>query len=124
MKPIASAALLAALALTATAARAAPAPAPAPDPQAVARGQVLFNQVGCYQCHGYVGQGSTASGATLAPNPAPLAYYQAYVRNPRGQMPPYSAAILSDAQLADIHAYLRSIPVGRPAAEIPLLSGR
>ena len=98
--------------------------APSAEAQAVARGKAAFEQLGCYQCHGYVGQGSIASGVALAPNPQPLAYYQAYVRNPRAQMPPYSKAILSDAQLADIHAYLRSIPAGKVAAEIPLLSGR
>jgi ubiquinol-cytochrome c reductase cytochrome c subunit len=123
MKPIALAILAAALAVTmASPAAAAPAPTP-PDRQAVTRGQAAFTQLGCYQCHGYVGQGGMA-GAALAPNPLPLSYYQAYVRNPRGQMPPYSRAILSDPQLADIHAFLRSIPAGKPAEEIPLLSGR
>lgn len=122
MKPIHAAVIISLLALAAGPGMAAV--APAADPQAVARGKAAYETLGCYQCHGYVGQGSMASGAALAPNPQPLAYYQAYVRNPRGQMPPYSPAILSDAQLADIHAYLRSIPAGRSAAEIPLLSGR
>ena len=122
MKPILTTVLLAALTVSAEVAHAQP--GPAPDPQAVARGKTAYEQVGCYQCHGYVGQGSIASGATLAPNPKPLAFYQAYVRRPAAQMPPYSPAILSDAQLADIHAYLRSIPAGKVAADIPLLSGR
>ena len=121
MKTILSTAILAALTL-ATPALAQP--AGAPDPQAVARGKAVFEQVGCYQCHGYVGQGSIASGVALAPSPKPLAYFLAYVRRPLAQMPPYSPAILSDAQISDIHAYLRSIPAGKSAAEIPLLSGR
>ena len=119
MKQILSAAILSLLA----AAPALAQRAPTPEAQAIARGKAAYEQLGCYQCHGYVGQGSIASGATLAPDPKPLAYYQAYVRTPAGQMPPYSKAILSDAQLADIHAYLHSIPASKPADQIPLLSG-
>ena len=122
MKPILNAAIIIVLALAAAPAL-AQRPA-SPEAQAVSRGKATYEQLGCYQCHGYVGQGSIASGVALAPNPKPLAYYQAYVRRPAAQMPPYSPAILSDAQLADIHAYLRSIPAGKSAAEIPLLSGR
>jgi ubiquinol-cytochrome c reductase cytochrome c subunit len=119
---IAACAALSALVFAASAFAAAP-PKPPADPEAV-RGEVVFEQVGCYQCHGHVGQGSIMSGAALAPNPLPLTYYQTYVRNPRGQMPPYSPEILSETQLADIHAYLRSIPAAKAVKDIPLLSGR
>lgn len=97
---------------------------PAPNAQSVARGKAAYDQFGCYQCHGYVGQGAGATGATLAPAVKPLAYYQFYVRHPTLVMPPYSQAILPDQALEDIHAYLSSIPPGKPASEIPLLSGR
>lgn len=107
-----------------TAAPALAAPAPSADALAVTRGKATYEQVGCYECHGHAGQGGIATGPALAPNPHPLAYYQIYVRAPAAQMPPYTSAILSDAQLADIHAYLRSIPVGKPASQIPLLSGK
>ena len=36
-------------------------------------------------------------------------------------MPPFSAKIVSDAELADIHAYLESRPQPKPAKDIPLL---
>jgi len=39
-----------------------------------------------------------------------------------GSMPPYQKAILSDADLADIHAYLLSIPQGKDYKSIPLLN--
>jgi len=31
-------------------------------------------------------------------------------RNPSGVMPPYEAVVLSDRQLADIYAYLQTLP--------------
>jgi mono/diheme cytochrome c family protein len=37
-------------------------------------------------------------------------------------MPVYTAAVISDAQIADIVAYLQSIPRGQPAQDIPLLN--
>jgi len=44
------------------------------------------------------------------------------VRNTRGGMPPYQKAILSDADLADIHAYLQLLPKARDYKSIPLLN--
>jgi ubiquinol-cytochrome c reductase cytochrome c subunit len=78
-------------------------------------GKKLFAADGCYQCHGYVGQGSaTAGGVRIAPTPIAFAAFSAYLRQPTGEMPPYGPKILSDAQLTDIYAYLQSIP--RPPA--------
>ena len=85
------------------------------------KGKRLFVKDGCYQCHGYQGQGG-AAGARLAPRPIVLAALIAYVRHPTGQMPPYTSKVLSDADLADIHAYLSSIPAPPPAKSVPLLN--
>ena len=85
------------------------------------KGKTLFSKYGCYQCHGTQGQGTTA-GARLAPKPITLAALIAYVRQPKGQMPPYTAKVVSDAELADIRAYLASIPDPPPAKNIPLLN--
>jgi len=84
-------------------------------------GKNLFIKYGCYECHGTQGQGTTA-GARLAPKPLVLAALIAYVRQPKGQMPPYTAKVISDAELADIRAYLASIPEPPPAKNIPLLN--
>jgi ubiquinol-cytochrome c reductase cytochrome c subunit len=84
-------------------------------------GKRLFVKDGCYQCHGYQGQGGGA-GARLAPRPIVLVALTAYVRHPTGQMPPYTSKVLSDADLADIHAYLSSIPAPHPVKDIPLLN--
>jgi mono/diheme cytochrome c family protein len=87
----------------------------------VDNGKRLFVKDGCYQCHGYQGQGGVA-GARLAPRPIVLAALTAYVRHPTGQMPPYTSKVLSDAGLADIHAYLASIPAAPLVKDIPLLN--
>ena len=85
------------------------------------KGKALFAKYGCYECHGTLGQGTTA-GARLAPRPPALAAMIAYVRNPSGQMPPYTSKVVSDADLADIRAYLAAIPEPPPAKSIPLLN--
>ena len=94
----------------------------APEPQGNAEnGRRLFTASYCYACHGTVGQGTTA-GARLAPRPIAFAAFERYLRQPRGQMPPYTSKVLSDRDLADIYAFLRSIPASTPATGIPLLN--
>ena len=85
----------------------------------VAHGRQLYIVDGCHQCHGYSGQGTV--GPRLAPNPIPLDIFTRQMRNPRGVMPIYTSAVLSEADLADIYAYLASVPPPAPAARIPLL---
>src|SRR5882762_8693969 len=85
------------------------------------KGKTAFVQHGCWQCHGTVGQGG-AAGKALAPKPMPLEAFSVFVRHSNGPMPPYQKAILSDADLADIHAYLQSIPAAKDYKSIPLLN--
>jgi ubiquinol-cytochrome c reductase cytochrome c subunit len=85
------------------------------------KGKSLYEKHGCWQCHGYVGQGGVA-GKTLAPKPMPFEAFTVFVRNSNGPMPPYPKEILSEEDLADIHAYLLSIPAGKDYKSIPLLS--
>ena len=73
-----------------------------------AKGKTRFAAVGCYQCHSYVGQGGV--GPKLAPNPLAFAGFIKYIREPKGQMPPYTSKYLTDQDVADIYAYLQSIP--------------
>ena len=86
-----------------------------------AKGKSAFMKNGCWQCHGELGQGG-AAGKTLAPKPMPLEAFNVFVRNSNGPMPPYPKEILSDAELADIHAYLQSIPAAKDYKSIPLLN--
>jgi mono/diheme cytochrome c family protein len=75
-------------------------------------GKAMFILHGCWQCHGTQGQGSiaTSGGKRLAPNPLPWEAFSSFVRSTNRAMPPYSEKILSDGDLADIYAYLQSIP--------------
>lgn len=95
--------------------------APAAPAGNAENGKRLFTNYGCYQCHGREAQGG-AGGPRIGPNPIPLQALIRYVRQPGGQMPPYTDKVVSDAELTDIHAFLRSLPQPRPAREIPLLN--
>ena len=85
------------------------------------KGKAAYVKNGCWQCHGFVGQGGPA-GPKLAPNPLPLAALSAFIRNTNGRMPPYQEAVLSEADLADIHAYLQSIAPAADYKTNPLLN--
>src|SRR5438876_2018264 len=82
-------------------------------------GKELYLKYSCYACHGYDGHGG--AGARLVPMRMNLPGFTAYVRNPR-QMPPYTAQVLADTQLADVWAYIKSLPESAGAKDIPLLT--
>jgi len=84
-------------------------------------GKKLFAADGCYQCHGYEAQGATPTGPRLGPKPIAFAQFSKLVRQPVGQMPPYTVKSLSDKDLADIYAFLQSIPTPPSADAFPLL---
>jgi mono/diheme cytochrome c family protein len=93
------------------------------EPQADAvEGKRLFMAYGCYECHGTTGAGGGIAGPKLAPNPLPLEGVRAKLRTASGRMPVYTPAIVTDAEIAAIVAYLQSIPSGKPAADIPALN--
>jgi len=94
-------------------------PAAAPSGNAQ-NGKKLFETIGCWQCHGHEGQGG--AGARIAPRPIAFPAFQKYVRAPADQMPPYTAKVVSDQDLADIYAYLQSIKAPPAAKSIPILN--
>jgi mono/diheme cytochrome c family protein len=100
------------------------APAPRQDAAAPAgngaNGKKIWTAYGCYQCHGYGGQGG--AGARLAPRPMAFPAFVRYVRRPAQQMPPYTAKVVTDQELADIYAFLLTIPAPPPASSIPQLA--
>jgi mono/diheme cytochrome c family protein len=96
---------------------AAPPAAPAAgNPQ---NGKALYARYSCYACHGYDGHGG--AGARLVPMRMNAPAFTAYLKNPR-QMPPYTEKVLSDAQAADLFAFIRTLPESPSADKIPLLS--
>ena len=97
---------------------AGPRPRPSGDVQA---GGERFESAGCYSCHSNQGQG-VLHGPRIGPMPIRWERFAWYVRQPAGQMPPYSDVVLSEGDLADIHAFLEARPRPRPLAELPLLA--
>ena len=85
-------------------------------------GRKLFTRFGCYQCHQREAQGAAATGPRLGPHPIPFARFTRYVRQPTGQMPPYTIKVVKDAELADIYAFLESLPDPPAVKDIPLLN--
>jgi len=84
-------------------------------------GKRLYERDGCWECHGWAGQGGR-DGARLADTALTTAQLTRYIRRPTGAMPAYIDKVLSDAEAADIWAYLKSMPAPKPAKDIPLLN--
>ena len=97
---------------------------PAPSGSAPAgnteTGKKLFATYGCYECHGRAAHGGV--GPRLGPDAIPFAAFLRYVRRPAGTMPPYTAKVASDQDLADIYAFLKTLPPPPQAKNIPLLN--
>jgi len=86
-------------------------------------GKKLFMSDGCYECHGRQGQGAAQTGAArIGPPLLSFEGFQSYVRSPKVNMPPYTSKALPDTDLADIYAYLKSIPMPPKGKDIPLLN--
>jgi mono/diheme cytochrome c family protein len=77
-----------------------------------ANGKHLYLANYCYTCHGRVGQGGAYNGPApaLAKTAMPYEGLVGQTRNPSNDMPGYSAQVLPDQALADIYAYLQSLP--------------
>jgi mono/diheme cytochrome c family protein len=108
-----------------------PAEAKAPPPAAQAKaatettptdaGAALYKKNGCYECHVNDAQGGP-QGPRLGPNPIPFPRFVAYVRSPAGDMPPFTAKVISDDDLSKIYTFLQSRPTPPPVKDIPLLA--
>jgi mono/diheme cytochrome c family protein len=83
-------------------------------------GKKIYVSYGCWQCHGYQGQGG--AGPKLAPNPLPYQAVFRQLRKPRGTMPVYTHVTTPDQDVADIYAYLQTMPKAKTVAEIPALA--
>jgi len=84
-------------------------------------GKAIYTADGCYECHGREAQGGAGTGPKLGPAPIPFSAFVYQVRSPRDQMPPYTSKVLSDAELADIYAFVQAAPQPPKADSIPQL---
>jgi mono/diheme cytochrome c family protein len=85
----------------------------------IEKGKESFKTHGCVACHGFSGWGG--AGARLAQNPITFDTFVSYVRKPKGSMPPFGSQV-TPAELADIYAFLKSIPPSPDPKSIPLLN--
>jgi ubiquinol-cytochrome c reductase cytochrome c subunit len=84
-------------------------------------GKRLYMKNGCYQCHGTVGQG-TIAGVRIGPPPLSAEGVIRYVRRPAGQMPAFTEKVMSDREITDVYAFLKTIPPPKPSKDVPLLN--
>jgi mono/diheme cytochrome c family protein len=84
-------------------------------------GKKLFTSYGCFECHGHQAEGTSVGGPRLGPNPMSYSAFVRYVRQPTGQMPPFTIKVASDGDFADIYAFLQSLPQPPKADSIPAL---
>ena len=89
-----------------------------------ANGQRIYIAAGCFTCHGRVGQGGNFNFATppLASTQWPVEALTAFLRVGLNDMPAFSKEVLSDQQVADIHAFLKALPGSRSPADFKLLN--
>jgi mono/diheme cytochrome c family protein len=90
----------------------------------IARGKQLFIANGCSYCHGTVGQGGggRTGGLRIANMGLGFPAFLNQLRQPANEMPPYVASALPDSSVADIFAYIASLPPPPDVKSIPILN--
>jgi mono/diheme cytochrome c family protein len=88
-----------------------------------ANGKQIYLKDACFTCHGRSGQGGVYRGPApvLARTALPFDGLRALLRDPPGDMPAYSETVLSDKDIADIYAFLESLPGPRSPKDIRVL---
>jgi mono/diheme cytochrome c family protein len=87
-------------------------------------GKRIFLAVGCMYCHGRAGQGGAMNypAPPLAKTELPFDGFKGVLRQSLRDMPAYIEAVLPDKDVADIYAFLQSLPGRRPAKDIAILN--
>jgi mono/diheme cytochrome c family protein len=121
MNTILSASAVLAVTLCAGAAALAQSTPPSGD---ATRGKQLYTTVGCWSCHGTVGQGGGGRTGGLRLANMGIAYpaFLNQLRQPQDEMPPYVASVLPDKDVADIYAFVASLPPPPDVKSIPILN--
>jgi mono/diheme cytochrome c family protein len=89
-----------------------------------AKGRALFMTNGCSYCHGTAGQGGggRTGGLRIANMGIGYPAFLNQLRHPVNEMPPYVESAMPDQQVADIFAFVSSLPPPPDAKSIPLLN--
>ena len=90
----------------------------------VANGKRVYLATGCYMCHGRAGQGGAYNGPApvLAKTEMPYEGFKGQLRQPTQDMPAYSEPVMSEQEIADIYAFLQSLPGRRDPKSIAILN--
>jgi mono/diheme cytochrome c family protein len=101
---------------------AAPVRAQDAPPGNAVEGKRLYLAVGCFTCHGRAGQGGAMNGPApiLAKTQMPFDGFKGQLRQPVNDMPAYAEIVMSDKQIADIYAFLQTLPGPRPTKEMAI----
>ena len=93
----------------------------APPGDAV-EGKRVYLAVGCFTCHGRSGQGGAMNGPVpaLAKTAMPFDGFKGQLRQPADEMPAYSEKVMTDRQIADIYAFVQSLPGRRPTKDMKI----
>jgi mono/diheme cytochrome c family protein len=101
-------------------------PARAQDapPGNVENGKRVYLAVGCFTCHGRVGQGGGYNQPVpaLAKTAMPFEGFKFQLRSPAQDMPAYAEMVMTDNEIADIYAFVQSLPGKRDPKDIPILN--
>lgn len=105
------------LSAMASAARAQDAP-----PGNAAEGKRIYLATGCFFCHGHSGQGGNLNGPApiLAKTAMPWEGFVNQLRHPSNEMPAYAEKVMTEKQIADIYAFLHSLPGPLPAKDMAI----
>ena len=89
-----------------------------------ANGKRLYLADGCFTCHGRSGQGGAYNtpAPILAHTAMPFDGFKGQVRNPSDDMPAYSDTVLSDKDIADIYAFVQTLPGPSSPKDIAILN--
>lgn len=75
----------------------------------IENGKKHFNSDGCYQCHGYAGQGALLTGPRISRTTLTFEQFLNQLRKPASAMAPYEEPVMPEKTAADIYAYLKSM---------------
>ena len=86
-------------------------------------GKKVFEKLGCFRCHGSAGEGMLQTGKESAPPKVASTHlspqeFVRFVRAPKGQMPPFSPAQVTDDELSNVYAFLQTV-ASQPKVELP-----
>jgi mono/diheme cytochrome c family protein len=91
-------------------------------PGDAAEGKRIYLATGCFFCHGHSGQGGNMNGPApiIARTAMPWEGFVNQLRHPSNEMPAYSEKVMSEKQIANIYAFLHSLPGPLPAKDMAI----